>query len=59
MNEIERIVKEVDGSMAMEGLPLTAADKDRIRTCLMNPSDLDGIIRALLTKHTVPVRARK
>lgn len=59
MNEIEKIVEEVDGSMAMEGMPLTAADKDRIRICLTNPSDLDGIIRALLVKHTVPVRARK
>lgn len=59
MNEIERIVKEVDGSMAMEGMPLTVTDKDRIRTCLTNPTDVDGTIRALLAKHTVPVRARK
>ncbi len=34
MSEIERIVREVDSSMAMEGLPLTAEDKDRIRRCL-------------------------
>ena len=40
MSEIERIVREVDSSMAMEGLPLTAEDKDRIRS--------------LLRKHTVP-----
>lgn len=59
MNEIEQIVKEVDGSMAMEGMPLTMADKDRIRNCLTEPANLDGVIRALLAKHTVPVRARK
>ena len=59
VSEIERIVKEVDGSMAMEGLPLNNADKDRIRKCLMEPDSLDSVIRALISKHTVPARMRK
>lgn len=58
MSEIERIIKEVDSSMKMEGLPLTTMDKDRIRSCLADPSSMDSIIRALLSKHTVSVRTR-
>lgn len=59
MSEIERIVKEVDSSMMMEGLPLTATDKDRIRSCLADPSSVESVIRVLLSKHTVPIRTRK
>lgn len=59
MSEMERIVQEVDSSMKMEGMPLTAADKDRIRRCLTDPDCMDSIIRALVAKHMVPVRARK
>lgn len=58
MNEIERIVKEVHSSMAMEGLPLTPADQDRIRKCLSDPTTLDSVIQALIAKHRVPVRVR-
>lgn len=57
VNDIERIVKEVHSSMAMEGLPLTSADKDRIRKCLTDPGCLDSVIRALLVKHSAVVRA--
>ncbi len=34
MRDPEPVVREVDGSMAMEGMPLHAEDKDRIRSCL-------------------------
>ena len=56
MSEIERIVREVDSSMAMEGLPLTAEDKDRSRRCLSEPSSLEQTIGSLLRKHTVPAQ---
>ena len=56
MSEIERIVREVDSSMAMEGLPLTVEDKDRIRRCLSEPSSLEQTIGGLLRKHTVPAQ---
>lgn len=59
MSDIEKIVREVDCSMAMEGLPLTNEDKDRIRKCLSEPLSVDRIINGLLAKHAVPVRARK
>ena len=59
MGDIEKIVQEVDGSMTMEGMPLTLEDKDRIRKCLAEPSAVELMISSLLAKHTVPVRARK
>ena len=59
MGDIEKIVREVDSSMAMEGLPLTNEDRDRIRKCLSEPVSVDRIINGLLAKHTVPVQSRK
>lgn len=59
MGDVEKILREVDSSMAMEGMPLTLEDKDRIRKCLAEPSAVELMISSLLTKHTVPVRARK
>lgn len=53
MSEVERIVKEVDGSMSMEGLPLSTEDKERIERCLNNPRTFDDMIHNLLKKHTV------
>ena len=57
MSEIEKIVIEVDSSMAMEGLPLTEEDKNRIKYCLENPNTVDQLIQELLQKHTVPANA--
>ena len=57
MSEIEKIVIEVDSSMAMEGLPLTEEDKNRIKYCLENPNIVDQLIQDLLQKHTVPSNA--
>lgn len=53
MSEIERIVKEVDSSMSMEGMPLTTEDKNRIKVCLKSSEDFNKTLSALLKKHTV------
>lgn len=52
MGDIEKIVREVDSSMAMEGMPLTNEDKDRIQKCLSEPSAVEHMISSLLAKHT-------
>ena len=59
MSDIESIVREVDSSMAMEGMPLYSEDKERIRKCLIDPSSLEKMVGFLVEKHTIPVRARK
>lgn len=59
MGDIESILREVDSSMAMEGMPLHTEDKNRIRKCLTDPSNLEKMIGNLVEKHTVPARMRK
>lgn len=59
MSDIESILREVDSSMAMEGMPLHTEDKARIRKCLTAPGNLEKIIGTLVEKHTVPVRMGK
>lgn len=56
MSEIERIINQVDSSMAMEGMPLTQADRSRIEDCLNNPAVLNEVIAELLKKHTVVLK---
>lgn len=59
MSDIESIVREVDSSMAMEGMPLYSEDKERIRKCLADLGSLEKLVGSLVEKHTIPVRARK
>ena len=59
MRDVETIVREVDSSMTMEGMPLYSEDKDRIRRYLLNPSSLEKIVNSLVEKHTVPIHQRK
>lgn len=59
MRDVETIVREVDSSMSMEGMPLYSEDKDRIRRYLLNPGNLEKIVNSLVEKHTVPIHQRK
>ena len=59
MRDIESIVREVDSSMAMEGMPLYSEDKERIRKCLADIGSIEKMVGSLVEKHTIPVRARK
>ena len=55
MSEIERIVNEVDSSMAMEGFVLNPDDKNRIVNCLKEPESLEAVIESLVNKHKMSV----
>ena len=59
MSDIESIVREVDSSMAMEGMPLYSEDKERIRKCLADLGNLEKIVGSLVEKHSVPASARR
>lgn len=50
---IETIIERVNGSMAIEGMPLSNEDKARIRRYGGNQAMLRAIRRELLEKHTV------
>ncbi|MFR5875015.1 MAG: hypothetical protein ACLUFN_00845 [Eubacterium sp.] len=54
MSDIEKIINDVDSSMRMEGLPLNDDDRERIKSCLLNPSIVNDVIKELLEKHRVP-----
>ena len=53
MEGIEQIIKEVNGTMAIEGMPLGEEDKDRIRVCLFGEDSFDEIRKRIIEKHTV------
>ena len=48
MSEAERIVANVNASMAMEGMPLTEAEKNRIKDCIEGKKSFDEEIQKLL-----------
>lgn len=52
MSEIDRIINEVNGSMSIEGMPLTDRDKERIRTALSDDEKYKMILKELITIHS-------
>lgn len=55
----EKLIKEVDGSMAIEEMSLTDDDKNRIRYCVENPKQLDDILKRLINKHKHSIGVNK
>ncbi len=53
MRDLEKIIDEVNGSMSIEGMPLTKIDKERIRRCAGNDELVEETIAELIKKHTV------
>ena len=53
MPDIELIIKQVDASMAMEGMPLTENDKERIRLCIGDDQKVESTISSLVNKYTL------
>lgn len=51
MKDTEWIIKQVDASMAMEGMPLTRKDKDRIRFCVGNNQKVESTIQDLVRQY--------
>jgi len=51
MRDLEKLIDQVNGSMSMEGMPLTQTDKDRIRHCAGNDELVEKTIAELIKKH--------
>lgn len=51
---VDKVIKEVDGSMALLGMPLTDEDKERMKYCLEYPENFQNILEGLIRKHTCP-----
>ena len=48
MSETERIIANVNATMAMEGMPLTIADKVRIRDCIEGRKTFEDTVKELV-----------
>lgn len=48
LSETERIIANVDATMAMEGMSLTDSDKMRIKECIEGRSSFDAEIKKLV-----------
>ena len=53
MRNIEEVIREVNGTMAIEGLHITDKDKSRIRICAGNKQLVNKTVAELVAKHTV------
>lgn len=53
MRNIELIIKQVDASMAMEDMPLTEKDRERIRLCVGDDKRVEDTIDVLVNQYTV------
>lgn len=55
MRDVEKIIGEVNGTMAMEGMPLTDEDREMLRECITGKTSTDEMIKRLVKRYTVVV----
>jgi len=56
MRDIEQKIREVDSTMAMEGMPLTEADKDDMRSVLRGDVSFQEMKKRILLEYQ-PIKA--
>lgn len=54
MERIEKVIEEVNGTMSIEGMPLTREDRERIRRCARDQQLVEAEIRQLVKKYSIP-----
>lgn len=52
MNENDRIIENVNATMAMENMALTLEDKIRVRECLEGKVSFQDAVETLIQKYT-------
>lgn len=50
--DIEMVIHQVEGSMAIEGMQLSTEDKKRIRQTVAAPERVETIVQELVKKHS-------
>lgn len=53
MDRVEKLIGEINGTMAIEGMPLTKEDKDRLRECITGKTSYDEMVKRLIKKHAI------
>lgn len=51
MRDMEQKIREVNGTMAMEGMPLTEEDKESMRTVLRGEASFQEMKRRILADY--------
>ena|GEM_PF-972916 len=49
--EMDRVIEMVNGTMAIDGIPLTDEDRSRLRIIMRGEATADEIVRQLVVKH--------
>jgi hypothetical protein len=52
MRDAEQKIREVNATMAMEGMPLTESDKTRLRNIFEGKTTTEATVHQLIQKHT-------
>lgn len=58
MRDAEKVIREINGSMAIEGMPLTDDDEERMRKCYNKEISYKDMREQLVKKHTVKQGAK-
>lgn len=53
MEKADKIIDEINGTMAMEGMPLTDEDRDMLRECITGKTTPDEMVRRLVKHYTI------
>lgn len=56
--DTERAIEKVNATMAMEGMPLSESDKDRLRAVLLGQTSANEMVRQLVIKHKDSAHAK-
>jgi len=51
MRDMEQKIREIDGTMSMEGMPLTEADKENMREVLRGTVSFDEMKKRILADY--------
>ena len=52
MRDVEQTIREVNGTMAIEGMPLTDEDKSRLRSILHGEVSYESAIQEIISRYT-------
>jgi hypothetical protein len=54
--DMENVIENINFSMAMEDMPLTNEDKNRLMDCLNGTVNVDEILQEVIKRHTLELR---
>jgi hypothetical protein len=57
MRDIEQTIREVNGTMTIEGMPLTAAEKEELRGALRGDYSFEELVASIIAEYQ-PQRAQ-